>query len=90
MLASLWLDDLVVVRNGGQSGPETYVDVRDSSFHREDGWDIRETLPGVFSLHREGMASPVTVGGYGYSYTTTPEPEPVIVATDDTGKRRKR
>lgn len=50
--------------------------LRDTSFTRADGWDIREVLPGVFSLSCEGMPAPVTVGGYGYSVVL--EPEPII------------
>lgn len=68
-LASLWLDDTVVIPFGKDNGsglPRTHV--RDSSFQAEDGWDIRETLPGVFSITRDGMAEVVTIGGYGYSY----------------------
>lgn len=73
-LASLWLDDIVVVPAGMETGiGQPRVDYRDTSFHASEGWDIRETLPGVFSLLREGMPAPVTVGGYGYSYVRAEE-----------------
>jgi hypothetical protein len=52
-------------------------DLRDQSFAAADGWDIREVLPGVFSLHRAGMPEPCTVGGYGYSVVTAPNPADV-------------
>lgn len=80
-LASLWLDDIVVVADGRELGGDHRSDLRDASFHASEGWEIRETLPGVFSLQREGMSEPVTIGGYGYSYVRAPaskvdEPEP--------------
>jgi hypothetical protein len=52
------------------------ADSSEMTFHAADGWDIRETLPGVFSIWREGMDSPVTVGNYGYSYTQERDSEP--------------
>lgn len=76
-LASLYLDDTVVIHLGKDVGgglPRQHV--RDSSFQEADGWDIRETLPGTFSICREGMPKPVTIGGYGYSYVRADDPAP--------------
>lgn len=91
-IVSLHLDDMVVISLGKSVGTDqARVDLRDSSFHAADGWDIRETLPGVFSLVCEGMPEPVTVGGYGYSYVRANEPmtsESNVIGLPQ-GKRRK-
>lgn len=74
-IASLYLDDMVVIPLGKSVGTDQpRVDLRDASFHAADGWDIRETLPGVFSLVCEGMTEPVVLGGYGYTYVRAHEP----------------
>lgn len=89
-LARLDLDAVVCIHLGKSLGGagEARHDVRDSTFTAADGWDIRETLPGVFSLHREGMPEVVTLGGYGYSYVRValpPEPEDVSHGHDAQG-----
>lgn len=61
--------------------------ITEQAFHIEDGWDVRETLPGVFSISRDDMAEAVTVGGYGYTYVRA-EPETVPEAPE--AKRKKR
>lgn len=105
MIRVVHFDGAVTVPGGanyGEGAPRG--DLRDQSFAAADGWDIREVLPGVFSLSREGMSEPVTVGGYGYSYITAPTPEagvsgdesdargqvPEALPEPTTGKRRKR
>lgn len=80
-LSALYLDDIVVIPAGKDMGAgQARTDLRDSSFHESEGWDIRETLPGVFSVLCDGMPSPVAIGGYGYSYVRAveapPPPEP--------------
>jgi hypothetical protein len=78
-LASLYLDDMVVIPSSRSIGAGVpFADERSSSFHASDGWDIRETLPGTFSISREGMAHAVVVGGYGYSYVRAEEPVPAL------------
>lgn len=93
-IASLYLNGHIVVPEGQQLGPtQAYTTLREQSFHSHEGWDIRETLPGVFSLHHEGMSAPVTVGGYGYSYVAAPphaEPITFVEATLPTAKKGKR
>jgi len=78
MIAHLYFDDIVVITRGRTSGNGMpRGDARETSYHAPE-WEIREVLPGVFSLWTEGMEVPQTVGGYGYSYSpqaTTPEPE---------------
>lgn len=71
-LATLNLDDIVVIPHGKKLGEDYFVDLRDSVFRAEDGWDIHETLPGTFSLNAPWLAEPVTLGGYGYTYTRAP------------------
>lgn len=87
-LASVYFDDIVVIPGGKDNGSgEGLQPLRESSFHAADGWSITMlTAPaGVsFSLFREGMPAPVTVGGYGFSYVAASE-EPAPEA-----KRRKR
>jgi hypothetical protein len=70
MIAILHLDDHVVIPMGRKLGEDTLGELRSSSFMASDGWEIRETLPGVFSLTSAWLPEPVTIGGYGYSYTT--------------------
>lgn len=70
-LRELHLFDLVVIPgaidvSGGTSQK------REQSFHVDEGWDLRELLPGVFSVSREDMPHAVTVGGVGYSYVPMP------------------
>lgn len=80
-IASLWLDDIVVVPGGRELGGDHRTDLRDASFHASEGWQIHETSsPGVFTVQREGMTDPVIIGGYGYSY----------VKAADESKRGKR
>jgi len=73
-LKSLCFDDIVVI-----DGPITVAGgppgIREQRFHIDDGWDIRETLPGIFTLCRDDMTEPVTIGGYGYSYVRMPGEE---------------
>lgn len=91
-LTCLYLDDSVVIprsKNMGSGMP--LHDTRDSSFHVNDGWDIRETLPGTFTITNEHMDGIVTVGGYGYSYERAPEDLPTSPSLESgTGKRRRR
>jgi hypothetical protein len=68
-LRRLHLDDTVCVPQSKAMGDGPLHDTRDSCFHVNDGWDIRETLPGVFTITNDLMgARSVTIGGYGYSY----------------------
>lgn len=48
---------------------------RAKDFSVEDGWEILEVIPGVFSLLHESMTAPVVLGGYGYSYARSLKPE---------------
>ncbi len=103
-IAILNLDDTVVIPAGKQLGEDHFVDLRDSVFRAVDGWDIRETLPGTFSLSAPWMPHSVTVGGYGYSYvretiepvdTESPDVETTreqlaIVVPQQHGKRGRR
>ncbi len=69
MITALFLDCMVVIPQGKNvGGGMKRTELREQNFRSEEGWDIRETLPGVFSLNREGMDSPCTIGGYGYNY----------------------
>ena len=68
-LATLNLDDMVVIPGGKRLGEDTFTDLRDSVFRAADGWEIHETLPGTFSVTCAHMAEAVTIGGYGYTYT---------------------
>lgn len=78
-LAALYLDDIVVIPGGAEVGHgQARVDCRDTSFHSEAGWSIEMPSPGVFTLHRPGMAQPVYVGGYGYAYTELVEVIPFV------------
>lgn len=88
-IAILHLDDHVAIPGGRQLG-STCDTLRADLFSAADGWDIRETLPGTFSLSAPWMPHSVTVGGYGYTYTRAPiEPvdteAPVVAAKK--GKR---
>lgn len=87
MITALYLDDYVVVPASKNIGSgSALVETRSPVFERADGWDIREVLPGVFSLYREGMAGPVEVGGYGYSVvrvTVDEAPTPNVGVADD-------
>lgn len=91
-LRSLHLDDTVCIPQSKTVGDGPLHDTRDSCFHIADGWDIRETLPGVFTVTNDLMVGRiVTIGGYGYSY----EREPVAEASEmppglEIGKRRRK
>ncbi len=80
-LVCLHLDDTVVIpRSRLTGGGAPLSETRDSSFHVDDGWDIRECLPGIFTITNGHMSDVVTIGGYGYSYVRatealTPEPD---------------
>lgn len=92
-IASIYFDDIIVIPQGIQLGPtQPFTTLREQSFHAAEGWDIRETLPGTFSMLREGMSGPVTVGGYGYSYVREAEPEKPVTFVEATlpTKGRKR
>lgn len=69
-------------------GGEARQDMRESSFRAADGWELEmlegETF-GVFRIGREGMSTPVFVGGYGYSFAPMPTPAPVV----DAPKRKR-
>lgn len=88
-ISVLHLDDHVVIPKGRKLGEDTLGELRASSFLASDGWVIRETLVGVFSLSAPWLPEPVTIGGYSYSYTVEP-PAPVVeeVATPPKGKKR--
>lgn len=68
-IAVLNLDDHVVIPGGRILGGESFGELRADVFRAVDGWDIRETLPGIFSISAAHLTEPVTIGGYGYSYT---------------------
>ncbi len=94
-LVALYLDDVVVVPKGKSTGEgEPRQDLRATSFHADDGWQIEE-LPGDrFRLQCKGMPDPVTVGGYGYTFIeeratvpSLPAPAPLEAGT---GPRRGR
>lgn len=103
MIASIWFDDVVVIR-GGQDYGAHRGDLREQSFHAEDGWRIEERTKGEFQLWIAGMDRAVYVGGYGYSYILAPTLD--VGVSDDqtssevqaleaspeptTGKRRRR
>lgn len=96
-LRCLYLDDAVVIpRSKDQGSGIPLTDTRDSSFHVDDGWDIRETLPGVFSITNAAMGERiVTIGGYGYSYEraeaeVVEELPPGLVSNIESGKRRRK
>lgn len=79
-LRSLYLDDTVCIPQSKSVGDGPLHDTRDAAFHVDDGWDIRETLTGVFTITNDAMGERiVTIGGYGYSY----EREPEQLASDD-------
>lgn len=66
-LASLHIDRVLVIPGAAyQSGGPSVV--REQSFTAEDGWDLREVLPGIFSIHGHGMREPAQIGGVGYSF----------------------
>ncbi len=96
MITSVYFDDQVVVDGGRDVGEGKRGQLREFSFHRRDGWDIREALPGVFTLFTDGMEHPVTVGGYGYSCVrvTVADPHPFAEAEGPpeppTGQRRRK
>ncbi len=91
MITAVYFDAQIVVPQGKSNGEGLpRVDLRETSFHASDGWDIRETLPGVFSLHIEGMTSPCTVGGYGYSYVQKHEEPPPPVEESKVEEPKKR
>lgn len=71
-IREIHFDDVVAVPGHVQisGGIST---ARETAFHVDDGWDIREVLPGVFSLCHTNMSAPVTVGGYGYSFVPCEE-----------------
>lgn len=93
-LVCLHLDDSVVVPRSKSMGDGLpLVDTRDSSFHMDDGWDIREVLPGTFVITNDHMAESVTIGGYGYSYVSAPYIEELPTSPSlesGTGKRRRK
>lgn len=79
--------DIAVVVPGAKNIAGGVNRITEQAFHVEDGWDLRETLPGVFSISREDMAEPVTVGGYGYTYVRMPEE---AAPAEEPKKRGKR
>lgn len=85
MIRRVNFDGAVVIPGGADYGAGApRGDLRDQSFDAADGWDIREVLPGVFSLNREGMPAPVTVGGYPYSVVRGPDPVVRVTAVGPT------
>lgn len=73
-LRSLYLDDTVCIPQSKTVGDGPLHDTRDSAFHVNDGWDIRETMPGIFVITNDLMGDrSVTLGGYGYSYERAAE-----------------
>lgn len=81
-LSLLMLDDLVPVPGyvRAQGGLNT---ARENVFTFTDGWDIEHLGGGLFSVYRDGMEAPVTIGGYGFSFVP-------LVTTLVTETRRKR
>jgi len=78
-LAKLTFDDTVTIYLGKDvGGGDAHQDLRYSSFRADDGWELDELAPGVFSVFRDGMTRPTMLGGYGYSYETLPAPAPVL------------
>jgi hypothetical protein len=89
VIGSIYFDDIIVVPEGQRLGPtQAPTTLREQSFHAAEGWTIQETLPGTFTLQREGMSGPVTVGGYGFTYTKLPPP--VIEEPKPLAKGKKR
>lgn len=76
MLRELHLDAVAVIPGAIDVSGGT-AQKREQSFHADEGWDLREVLPGVFSISRADMPYAVTLGGYGYSYVAMP-PTPVV------------
>lgn len=81
-LACLYLDDVVVVpgaKDNGAGLPRS--DLRESSFHEAEGWDIYKVAPNEFTLWREGMPKTVHVEGYARTYTMSELPEGITPVT---------
>lgn len=70
-LRELHLDAVAVIPGAVDIAGGT-AQKREQSFHVDEGWDLREVLPGVFSISRADMPHAVTVGGCGYSYVALP------------------
>jgi hypothetical protein len=74
-LAAVYFDDTVCIPGGKDvGGGMARQDLRESSFHAEDGWTIEDIGGGEFRLSREGMDRPCIVGGYGYTRVVEVEP----------------
>jgi len=68
-LAALYFDDTVVIPGAKDLGAGTpRQDLRESTFHASEGWQLDEVEDDVFRIWREGMPSACIVGGYGYTY----------------------
>lgn len=67
-LAAVYFDDTVVIPGAKDIGGGTFQDLRESSFHASDGWDIDWDGRVLFTLWREGMANVAKVGGYGFTF----------------------
>jgi hypothetical protein len=90
-IRAITFDDVIVVHGHVpvSGGPSTS---REQAFHEDDGWDIRETLPGTFTLCHETMSEPITIGGYGYSYVRSASQEAIAEpdAVVHIGRKGKR
>lgn len=67
-LASVYFDDNVCIPGGKDTGGGVRHDLRESSFHASDGWDIEWDGHVLFTLWHEGMPTPARVGGYGFTF----------------------
>lgn len=80
-LAYLAFDDMITVPGGRRLGEDSIGDACESTFRAADGWDLRQTSEGVFTLRSECMLDAMTVGGHGYRYIPEP-PEMRVVSVD--------
>lgn len=91
-LSAVYFDDTVVIPGGKDLGSgQPRQDLRESSFHAVDGWEIEEVREGVFRLFQVGMVKPCMVGGYGYTVVEAdrvPDAEPPTIAPPAKAKKR--
>ena len=73
-LAAVYFDDTVVIPGGKDLGSgQKRQDLRESTFHASEGWDLERVEPGVYRLRCEGMAEPAYVEGYGSTFVKAPD-----------------
>jgi ABC-type hemin transport system ATPase subunit len=74
-LASLYLDDIVVIPAGKKLGTDQpRADLREQSFHASEGWDIHRIAHRHYTVFCEGMPRVVNIEGYAGTYDELPEP----------------